>query len=38
MEWTPETLTLLLDGKEMNTINITKAEEPGVPNPFRQKA
>ena len=37
MEWTPETLTLLLDGKEMNTIEVSKAGGQGIPNPFQQK-
>lgn len=37
MEWGPDKLTLLLDGKEMNSISVSAAGGHGIPNPFQQK-
>ena len=37
MYWDSTTLSLYLDGKQMNSVSIQSAAEPGVPNPFQQK-
>ena len=36
MTWDANRLSLYLDGKQMNTIDVAKAAQSGVPNPFRQ--